>query len=206
MSIIKGNYKSNILHGSFSNDTIYGNNGDDWLYGFGGNDLLLGNNDNDLIYGGDGDDSLYGGNGDDTLYGDNVTGGGKDRIFGGVGADKVSGGYGADILTGGIDADIFIYSFFKSDSGVSVTSRDIIADFKRDESDKIDLQAMDANDDMSGNQTFRFISTAPFTQPGQVRFDPSAHMLYANTDTDKDSDFSIELTGVSSLQASDLIL
>lgn len=207
MAIVKGNNNSNILYGSSNTDSIYGYGGNDRLYGFDGNDYLSGGNGNDTLYGGIDNDTLYGNDGNDVLYGDSGVygGGGNDTIYGGAGTDTLSGDNGADTLIGGINADIFYYQF-RYDSGSSSSSRDTITDFKRSEGDKISLNDMDANSLKTGDQDFKYIGTANFNSAGQVRFDPIAHILYASDDGDTAAEFSIQLTGVSSLQASDLIL
>ncbi|MGB4497293.1 MAG: hypothetical protein WBI40_01220 [Methylococcaceae bacterium] len=45
-----------------------------------------------------------------------------------------------------------------------------------------------------------------FTKAGQLFFDTKAHILYGNVNQDGAADFVIQLNGVSSLVASDLML
>ena len=68
----------------------------------------------------------------------------------------------------------------------------------------IDVHAMDADLGTGGIQPWSFV--AKFTgADGQVSFSASSHLVLFDQDGDKAADFSIELTGVSSLSASDFI-
>ena len=154
---------------------ITGNSGDNLIYGLGGSDSLLGDEGADTLYGGDGDDILFGGS-------------------------------GADVLTGGAGRDIFRYTL-ESESGLSLENMDLISDFSARQ-DTLDLSGIDANSARSGNQAFSKIilgSAQTFSGAGQLRFDASNGILYGNTDSDTDAEFSIKLTGVNSIKASDLV-
>jgi Ca2+-binding RTX toxin-like protein len=72
--------------------------------------------------------------------------------MGGAGNDKITGGGGADVLTGGEGADTFILKA-AADSIPSLS--DVITDFL-EETDKIDLSAIDSNSAVSGNQAFLY--------------------------------------------------
>ena len=59
------------------------------------------------------------------------------------------------------------------------------------------------------NQAFDFIGSAAFDgtdAAGQLRFDAGTGMLYGSTDADADAEFAIELTGVTDLGESDILL
>jgi Ca2+-binding RTX toxin-like protein len=131
-----------------------------------------------------------------------------DKLSGLAGDDTLIGGLGKDTLTGGSGVDIFQYASVK-DSGITATTRDIITDFKHSENDKIDLSAIDANEKITGDQTFTFIGNAAFSKTdatGQLRFDATSHILYGSTNADSNPEFSIKLNGVSSLVAADFVL
>lgn len=154
---------------------------------------------NDKLYGWDGHDSISGYGGIDLLYG----GAGNDKLNGGVSDDRLTGGAGKDTLTGGTQADIFDFDK-TSETGTTSTTRDVITDFVRG-TDKIDLSGIDSNPLVSGNNSFKqqFV-TGSFTAPGQLKF--SGGILYGNIDGDSSPEFSIQLTGIATLTASDIIL
>jgi Ca2+-binding RTX toxin-like protein len=95
---------------------LYGGAGNDWLQAIGGK--------TNTLDGGDGNDTLIGGTGSDTLTG-------------GTGSDRLVGGAGKDAHTGGSGADKFV--FHKGDTAASLSSADVITDFRRAEGDKIDV-------------------------------------------------------------------
>lgn len=165
-----------------------------------GNDTLRGGAGNDKLMGYDGVDKLYGDQGDDLIFG----GSGKDTLYGGIGNDVLVGGSGKDILTGGSGNDRFVFEV-AAESGITTSSRDQIVDFTRGR-DRIDLSAIDADSTSDGNQSFSALigSRASFDEPGQLRF--SAGILYGNTDGDAAAEFSIELSGVTSLTLADFLL
>ncbi|MEN5036762.1 calcium-binding protein [Pseudomonas sp. TWI929] len=145
-------------------------------------------------------DNLTGSRGDNVLDG----GKGNDQLFGGDGNDTLIGGLGKDILAGGAGADIFKFGAL-AEMGTSSSTRDVISDFESG-IDKIDLSALDANTTTSADNPFvSFIAAnAAFTAAGQLKF--SAGVLYGNTDGDAAAEFSIQLTGVTTLTVNDLIL
>jgi len=133
---------------------------------------------------------------------------GSDVLRGGDGSDTLIGGSGRDIMTGGNGADIFDFNAASESSAGS--TRDVIADFIRG-NDKIDLTTIDANIGVTGNQAF----VAPvvggafsgsFSSPARLYFDKVAHVLYGNIDSDAAAEFSIQLTGISALAATDFLL
>ncbi|NTW56995.1 MAG: calcium-binding protein, partial [Chlorobiaceae bacterium] len=132
---------------------------------------------------------------------------GNDTLSGGDGNDSLIGGSGADILTGGIGHDLFIFNSV-GDSGIVDGAWDEIMDFSSG-MDQINLSGIDANTGISGNQAFSSVilgSTDSFTAAGQLRFDAATHVLYGNTDSDSDAEFGIKLSGVGSLNSSDIVL
>jgi Ca2+-binding RTX toxin-like protein len=146
---IYGGGGTNKLYGDADNDSLFGaeavdylrgGTGGDFIFGAGGKDKLFGDAGDDTLQGGNGADVLYGGDGADTLdetvqddsSNDSLFGdAGDDILRGGGGADRLSGGAGADTLTGGAGGDRFLFT--------SLSAIDTIADFSRDEGDKIAL-------------------------------------------------------------------
>ena len=218
---LTGNSLGNILYAGAGNNVFDGAAGTDtvtYLYatagvtlnleitaaqatGGSGSDTLLsienlvGSSYADTLTGNAGNNYLTGGTGDDTLSG-------------GVGNDVLIGGLGADNLTGGTGADRFDFNIL-TELGLTSTTWDTITDFKTSDGDKIDLQGVDANTALTGDQAFTFLgSVSTFTgdATGQLRFDAATHILYGSTDADTDAEFAIFLAGVTSLTSTDLVL
>lgn len=164
-------------------------------------DSLIGNAAANRLAGNAGNDVLSGGAGNDHLSGDQ----GVDRVTGGAGNDVLAGGLGRDVLTGGAGRDVFDFDTV-AQSGFAAARRDVIRDFTRGE-DRIDLSSIDALPGVAGNQAFTFVGTASFDgadATGQVRF--AGGVLFASTDADAAAEFSVEVTGVATLAAGDLVL
>lgn len=188
-----------LIRGRSGGDVIEGGAGDDHLEGDGGRDGIDGGKGRDRISGGSGDDRLKGGADADRLSGD----AGDDRLEGGAGKDRLTGGAGADLMLGGSGADRFVfasrYDFGQGDA------RDRMADFSREEGDRIDLGALDANTFAQGNQDFDFIGGRSFSETaGELRFKNG--VLMGDVQGDGAADFFIELAGVDRLSASDFLL
>jgi hypothetical protein len=165
----------------------------DMIFGF---ENATGGNGNDLIYGSAAANVLDGGSGfgNDFLFGF----GGNDTLTGGLGNDDLIGGAGKDQLTGGAGADTFHYGAL-SDSGMTVGTRDLIADFEQG-SDIINLSFIDAitTNAAGTNDAFNFIGTnVPFTvgAAGQLHAFWSAigQIIEGDVNGDAKPDFSIEI-------------
>lgn len=145
---------------------------------------------------------LVGNSGNNVLSGK----GGNDGLAGGAGSDRLVGGAGRDTLAGGIGRDVFDFDK-AAESGATVGSRDVITDFVRGV-DRIDLSTIDANtaNGSRTNDAFRaFIGgSVAFTRPGQLKF--VGGVLYANTDNDRAAEISIQVSGVSALNTTDLVM
>ncbi|MGF6112094.1 M10 family metallopeptidase C-terminal domain-containing protein [Pseudomonas frederiksbergensis] len=127
---------------------------------------------------------------------------GNNLLSGGVGADILDGGAGTDTLNGGIGADTFVFSAVNQ-MGVGA-NRDVITDFYDFDGDKIDLTQFDSNLPNAGfDRGFTFIGAADFTGAGQVRF--FDHVLSGNVSGGTGPDFEIQLLGVNTFSASDLV-
>lgn len=143
----------NII-GTARSDEISGNAQANKLVGAGGDDELDGGKGDDMLDGGDGRDTLIGGVGNDILVG-------------GQGNDILVGGAGADVLSGGAGNDRFDFNAV-GDSGVGLVLRDVITDYAL--GDIIDLDSIDANAGVRGDQDFRDIGAVAFSGAGQLRY------------------------------------
>jgi serralysin len=186
------------------------------------NDGLFGDNSANVIQGAGGDDTILGFDGNDTLYGDGRgLPSGDDALYGGAGSDILFGGMGADILAGGADADTFVWQHTLESAGVVPNSiidyahTDVTLDFNWAEGDRIDLQSVDANKLVDGNQDFTFVgeyvAAGGFTAAGQTAYfnDGTDTYLIFNTDSVLltaegvgDFEFAIRLPGLQTPEAS----
>ncbi|MFW9606306.1 MAG: hypothetical protein ACMV0I_07130, partial [Pseudomonas sp.] len=164
--------------------------------------------DNAVLSSGADNASLTGNTSNNTLTGNtsanNLKGGaGVDTLNGGAGNDTLIGGDGKDVLNGGTGRDIFKLEKL-IESGITSATRDIVQSFSQGQ-DKIGLSALDANTTVAGDQAFTaFIgSTATFKTAGQLQFKDG--VLYGNTDTDAAAEFSIALTGITTLTMADVV-
>lgn len=224
---IVGNAGNNVLIGRGGRDTMSGGAGNDY-YVTDGNDAILESADGgidsvrafadfvmgsyveNLQLGGAVGYSAAGNFSDNTIIGNaganRISGGaGNDTIYGGGGADIIHGGQGADVLSGGADGvlDVFLFNSIK-EVGLGALA-DTITDFHRG-SDLINLRAMDADLQTSGNQALKFGGVTA-TANG-LWYVQSGKDLYLRGDVtgDRIADFEIKLVGVSSLSTDDLIL
>tara|TARA_B110000977_G_scaffold58115_1_gene79030 strand:- start:127 stop:1716 length:1590 start_codon:yes stop_codon:yes gene_type:complete len=228
VNILTGNDGNDKLYGKGGNDKLYGKDDDDKLYGGTGDDKLYGGKNNDRIQGDTGNDTLSGSSGSDRLYGkddnDKLYGGtGKDELYGGSGDDKLDGGSsgdllqggaGADTMTGGTGADEFVFKK-ASESNEGAADADIITDFKQG-IDIINLKAIDASTELSGNNKFTFDGATAIEDSvrGDITYkktdvdgtENDYTMIYIDTDDDRDAEMSIRLTGLYDLSADDFIL
>ncbi len=204
-----GNALANHIVGNTVANTLYGLDGNDVLYGGLGNDGLFGGNHNDSLLGEDGKDVLYGGAGNDRLDG----GRHNDSLRAETGNDFLTGSAGRDILYGGKGIDDFIYRSL-ADSGKTAAARDVIRDFSAHNSEDINLALIDANTRAAGNQRFKFIGTQAFDGDGAASAGALSYshigakrlLVQGDVNGDGRADFSIEVDGVTSLQAADFIL
>jgi hypothetical protein len=126
-----------------------------------------------------------------------------DRIFGNAGADELVGMRGGDTLVGGFGADEFIYLR----ASESTPGRfDTIRDFGRG-ADVIDLNAVDADEGIRGDQDFDFIGSAGFSgAAGELRIGASGRLVLGDTDGDRAADLLIRLAGAPGTTEDDFIL
>jgi len=192
---LSGNAGDDTLHGEEGDDQLYGGSGADELDGGAGNDTLSGSTGDDVARGGDGDDVIAGGEGADWLLGgagkDRLNGGdGTDNLDGGAGDDLLVGGAGKDWLTGGAGADHF--RFVAGDSRPGGGLRDVITDFTSGV-DKLDLRPLGITD-LAAQSSVQLIGSG----------------MILTIDLDRDGvdygDFAVQLSGLSSLGAGDILI
>jgi Ca2+-binding RTX toxin-like protein len=182
--ILYAGYSSAVLNGGGGDDDLHfdylvtasvtvklskghGSNSDGGHYKIGSVEDLFGGALGDQLIGSDADDHLWGQGGDDSLR----------------------GGLGGDQLSGGASADTFIY---RSVLDSTAADNDVI--FDMDASDIIDLHAVDANANKTGNQTFKIVEAFD-GHAGQLvlSYDLQSNntTLAGDTDGDGISDFQI---------------
>jgi hypothetical protein len=171
-------------------DHLTGNSLANRIEGRGGADVISGRGGADRLHGGDGDDALRGG-------------AGRDRLFGGDGDDRLEGGAGVDLLRGGAGADRFV---FERAGDSTVTGRDVLFDFARDEKDVIDLRGIHG----AGGAALEFIGRDAFSgEAGETRYYHRASgttQLVIDVDGDGSAEFALAFEGRVELREADLML
>ncbi|WP_438299755.1 M10 family metallopeptidase C-terminal domain-containing protein [Pseudomonas sp. NMS19W] len=213
---VYGNALSNTLIGNSDDNTLNGGAGADTLIGGAGNDSYVIDNIGDVVIeegpSASDVDSVYsyidytlGANLENlNLVGNAIkaTGNSLNNILrGNAGNNILDGGAGADVLFGDAGADTFVFRAV-NEMGIGA-NRDIITDFNSLQGDKIDLTKFDANLLTAGVNGFTFIGGADFTGAGQLRF--VDHILSGNVSGNAGADFEIQLVGVNSFSANDLV-
>ena len=131
----------------------------------------------------------------------NVIGGAyNDQLSGDNGVNIITGGGGADTLTGLGGADTFVYT---SVLDSTLTASDTIMDFQNG-IDVIDLSQIDANTQVSGDQSFTFITGAFTNVAGQLHYVNG--VVSGDVDGDGVADFQITLANKPLLNAGDFVL
>ncbi|CAI8825129.1 serralysin [Pseudomonas serboccidentalis] len=215
--MLTGNAGNNFLDGKAGADTMSGGDGSDTYYVDNIGDLVIETSTSltdldrvftsiDYTLGANLENVILTGNANINGIGNELnnrmTGNaGNNLLNGGDGNDTLIGGFGVDTMTGGNGADVFMYSTW-SETGVG-NLRDVITDFSSLQGDKIDLRMFDANLQQSGLNSFTFIGAGDFTGAGQLRF--VDHVLSGNVSGNAGADFEIQLVGVNSFSANDLV-
>ena len=213
---LTGNSLDNTLFAGVGNNTLNGGDGTDTVsYAFGvsgsnGVDVSLATTSAQAT-GGSGSDTLIAiENLIGTSFADHLTGNSANNVLsGGAGADTLTGGEGQDILSGGAGNDVFHFDAL-IEMGSTLATADTITDFTPGTNmtlgDLLDLSTLDA--DMTTplvNDAFSGVFVTSFSAAGQLKFDSGA--LYGNTDGDLTTvEFVIQLTGVTGLTGTDVIL
>jgi serralysin len=85
----------------------------------------------------------------------------------------------------------------------------MITDFSHAQADVIDLSGVDADSTLAGDQAFTFIGTAAFhSVAGELRFALSGTSIVLSGDTNGDgiADFTLTLSGVTTVAGGDFVL
>jgi Ca2+-binding RTX toxin-like protein len=136
--------------------------------------------------------------------GDNVLNGlaGNDTVLGGGGDDTIIGGLGSDLMTGGAGADTFVIlaeSVYSSKAPAGrILEIDQVHDLNKAEGDKLDLSAIDADANTTGDQAFHLVSA--FTKHGgemTLAYTASSSITLLSLDVDGDgkADYQMKITG-----------
>jgi Ca2+-binding RTX toxin-like protein len=145
----------------------------------------------DTMRGLDGDDTIFGAGGDDRLFG----GDGQDSVNGGRGRDTLAGDGHQDTLTGRGGADTFV---FAKAADSRADRPDTITDFGKG-ADLLDLQMIDANTGLGGNQAFGAPGSGPqangLWSATAVEAGKSVTYLYGDTNGDLSADLVIRFLG-----------
>jgi Ca2+-binding RTX toxin-like protein len=233
---LTGSTAANVLTGGGGDDSLVGGAGADTMVGGTGDDTYSVDNAGDVVIEnpGEGTDTVLSSvtytlsanvenltltgtaaiNGAGNAAANVITGGagnnilaglgGADSLSGGAGNDTLNGGAGDDTLSGGVGADRFVFADVAGGVGI-----DTITDFSETELDKIDLAGIDANTALAGDQAFTFIGSAAFHNiAGELRFAVAGGGLAVQGDTNGDgiADFTLNLSGVSTLVSGDFFL
>jgi len=148
--------------------------------------------------------SINGGDGNDTITGS----AGDDVIYGGNGVDRLAGGVGYDYLVGDAGNDIFDFNAV-GESTVGSWA-DIIGDFVAGQ-DKIDVNTIDANSALAGDQNFTFIGAGAFSGvAGQLRYDNGVGdgftHIFGDVNGDMAADFEVRVYGTYTLASTNFVL
>ncbi|MCW0979952.1 hypothetical protein OK142_03955 [Agrobacterium sp. BT-220-3] len=200
------------VQGSSHADVFIGGNGPFQFFGGAGNDTYIVESTNMAIieFANSGTDLVQtsltdyrlGAHVENLVYTGNAsftgTGNGDDNvIIGGNLNDVLNGRGGMDTLFGGEGSDTFVFDNIADSSS---QAGDLIQDFSRSHSDRIDLTALSLS---------TFIDTGSFSsRAGEVRFETAENVTTLSGDVDGDSvaDFYIRFTGVISITESDLLI
>ena len=161
---------------------------------------IIGTSGNEKLVGTDADDVIRGLAGYDTLWGQE----GDDQLFGGKGNDLLFGKAGIDQLTGGLGADRFVLRAV-GEAPPGGPDYEEILDFNRSQGDMIDLRTIDANEEVAGNQAFRFGGSGV----GRIQVEAFGgdFLVSGSTEGDAAAEFAFVVrTGLSGLKASDFLL
>ena len=222
-NLIIGGAGADTIAGGIGNDTIDGGAGIDRMLGSAGNDLfiatagdvviealnaghdtvqatggtfVLGANIEDLVLAGTATNGT--GNGLANIIignslGNVLSGGaGNDTLDGGGGIDYLIGGAGQDVMTGGAGNDRFRFTTL-ADS--TVATPDVILDFNHaTEVDRIELNLIDANANLAGNQAFVYRGAAFTGAARDLRVESLGDNFYlaaGDVNGDSNPDFAI---------------
>ena len=131
-------------------------------------------------------------------------GAGRDELKGNKGADTLEGGLGRDFLYAGVDNDVDTFVFRDLEDSGRGRNSDQIFQFDSGE-DKIDLQFIDANTLLVGDQSFEF-SEGRAAHSIWVKETKRDLLVRGDVDGDARHDFEIVLNNLSDISEYDFIL
>lgn len=194
---LTGTGDGETIMGLGGRDVIFADGGDDNVLGGGGRDMLYGDAGNDRILGGAGDDMLNGGAGNDTAFGeagDDVfvaeAGDGNDTYYG----DGVANGSGNDTLdmsqiNSDTTADLGTGFMGRGSVSSATSGNDTIWGIENIVTGSGDdtitaSSAVNVMDGGSGNDTFRFLSSAAADGDTIMGFQPGDKIDLSGMDAD----------------------
>jgi hypothetical protein len=148
-----------------------------------------------------------------SAYGDLIHGSSVNETFNGYyGDDILIGGLGHDTLIGGAGNDVFVFQSIK-DSGTTLATSDVIADFQGAgvaDGDTLDFHSIDANTKQVDDQAFSFIgnNVAFSGNAGELRaiWHGADTLVQADVNGDGRTDFQVVLSGHQTLAVGDINL
>lgn len=198
--ILIGNSQNNVLRGGIGKDFLDGKEGSDWA-AYSGNNfapirVALNGSEDAIVY--------EGGHAQDTIRNiENILGTFRDDVLIGDDKSNILDGYmGQDTFTGGGEADHFVFRVRGKG--------DLINDFSSSENDKIDVSLLlHQNRSLDfENGILDFSETTP--KAYSIWYEASENendiVVKADMDGDTTEEFSVILTGVTSLTTDDFIL
>ena len=163
--------------------------------------LTLQGSSNVYGYGNDNNNTITGNSGNNTLKGL----GGKDVLKGNAGRDTFEGGDGRDYMYAGNDSDRDMFIFRDIAESVKGSQRDHIYQFDSGEDD-IHLRFIDANENLAGDQNFKFSSNGAAANSVWVQDSGSNVLVRGDVNGDLIHDFEIYVASVDDLYVYDFIL
>lgn len=159
--------------------------------------------------GGQADDRITGniyGNGLRGIGGQDVLVGlaGADTLDGGAGRDRLIGGKGADLLQGGADGVEDVFVFQRLHDSRASGPQDRIDGFERG-IDRIDLQAIDADTGLGGNQVFGRLQDKATQHGLWTQLTDQGLLLLGDVNGDRIADFGLLLLGLGDLRGADIL-
>jgi Ca2+-binding RTX toxin-like protein len=223
---ITGNESENVLTGAGGLDTLDGGAGRDTMLGGTGDDRYIVDDAADVVTEAidEGFDAVWTSESYALAAGSEVellqtnTAGGttaidltgnafNNTIYGNAGQNTITGGEGFDEMYGLEGNDTFVWAS-TMETGATEATADVVGDFDPVQGDLIDLNQIDADETVEGNQDFTFVGADPFTAAGQVAYttDGIDTFILLNTDADSDAEGMIRLLGTQKLDAGWLVL
>ncbi len=191
-NFLSGQGGRDIILGVGGDDDIFGGADDDMLYGDSGNDRLFGDAGNDLIVAGDGDDTAFGGAGDDLFIAS--IGDGDDMFYGDELSACIIGNDTLDMaaITANITVNLGTGFQGRGSASSSQSGTDTLWGIENvvtgSGNDTITAsKAVNVMDGGTGNDTFKFLSTADANGDTILGFQPGDKIDVSAIDADSAS-------------------